>query len=396
MKHFFVIISLLILSACSGGGAVVFAPTALPPEVAPNEYSHPSGAFSLLLPRTWTLYEQTSSLFASATFAPPNSDTPLVQIATINLGRDVLGDELGDIMNQYQSQVRPDLTRYTEEGRQAMGDGSWRMTGLRQNSGGETQQVNTFIQANGNLLLILEVVVPLDASLQSQTQTIINTLSLATSADLPVSDLSVLANVAQAEIQIVNLSTWTSSNGVFYVTGEVSNSSERTIAELPVRAQLQTQGGEVLADGTDIVMGYAIESGGFAPFSIRFGQGQPANTTRYTVSLGSEDYIEQTAVIIGFPTLQWVDETQTTQDGVIFITGTITNTGEEGVLSPRAIVTLFDEGGRMIGTAFADADRTSLPAEETANFNVSLSEIGGIPSNYVVNVQALPCDASCE
>ena len=42
------------------------------------------------------------------------------------------------------------------------------------------------------------------------------------------------------------------------------------------------------------------------------------------------------------------------------------------------------------------ADRISLPAGETANFNISLSEIGGLPSNYVVNVQALPCDASCE
>ena len=390
------IIFLLILSACSGGGAVVFAPTDLPPEIAPNEYSHPSAAFSLLLPRTWTLYEQTTSLFASATFAPPNSDIPLVQIVTLNFGRDVLADELGDIMSQYQSQIRPDLTRYTEEGRQAMGDGSWRMTGLRQSPAGETQQINTFIQANGSLLAILEITVPLDAGLQSQIQTIINTLSLADSADLPVSDLSVLTNVAQTEIQIVNLSTWTSSNGVFYVTGEVSNSSERTIAELPVRAQLQTQGGDVLADATDIVMGYAIESGGFAPFSIRFGQGQPSNSTRYTVSLGSEDYIEQTMTVIGFPTLQWMDETQTTRDGVIFITGTVTNTGEDGVLSPRAIVTLFDEGGRVIGTAFADADRISLSAGETANFNVSLSEIGGIPSNYVVNVQALPCDASCE
>ena len=177
---------------------MVFAPTDLPPEIAPNEYSHPSAAFSLLLPRTWTLYEQTTSLFASATFAPPNSDIPLVQIVTLNFGRDVLADELGDIMSQYQSQIRPDLTRYTEEGRQAMGDGSWRMTGLRQSPAGETQQINTFIQANGSLLAILEITVPLDAGLQSQIQTIINTLSLADSADLPVSDLSVLdANKAE-------------------------------------------------------------------------------------------------------------------------------------------------------------------------------------------------------
>lgn len=396
MKHLFAIMSILILSACSGGGAVVFAPTALPPEVAPNEYSHPSGAFSLLLPRTWTLFEQTTSLFASATFAPPNSDTPLVQIATINLGSEIAGDELGDLMNQYQSQIRPDITRYTEQSRQAMGDGSWRITGLRQSPADETQQINTFIQANGSLLSVLEITLPLDATLQSQIQTIINTFSLADTADLPVSELSILANVSQSQIQIVNLSTWTTANGIFYVTGEVSNSGDLAIAELPVRAQLQTQGGESVADAVDVVMGYAIESGGFAPFSIRFGQGQPSNATHYTVSLGSEDYSQQTATVIGFPALQWTDETQTTQDGAIFVTGTVTNAGEDGVLSPRAIVTLFDEGGRVIGAAFADADMTSLAEGETANFNVLISELGGVPANYVVNVQALPCDASCE
>lgn len=390
------LIFILSFSACTGGGAVVFAPTPLPPEAAPDEYRHPSGAFSLLLPRTWTLYEQTTGLFASATFAPPDSDTPLVQISVVNFGREIASDELGDIMNQYQTNIRPDINRYTEQERQAMGDGSWRMTGLRQTSAETTQQVNSFIQRNGSLLAVIEITVALDATLQSQTQTIINTFSLSDSADLPVSELAILSAVAQSQIQIVNLSTWTTTTGIFYVSGEITNSGEVDIAELPVRAQLLTQGGDIVADANDVVMGYAIESGGFAPFSLRFGQGQPVNASRYTVSLGSETYSPVETSVIGFPALQWEDSTQTTADGAIFITGTITNTGDSGVLSPRAIATLFDESGRVIGAAFADADRTELPAGETANFNVLISEVGGNPSNYVVNVQALACDASCE
>jgi len=397
MKQFFTgIILTLILSACSGGGAVVFAPTPLPPEATPNEYSHPSGAFSLLLPRTWTLYEQTSSLFAAATFAPPESDTPLVQISVLNLGDTVAPDTLGDIMTQYQSNIRPDVTRYTEQSRQAMGDGSWRISGLRQTTADTTQQVNTFIQSSGSLLAIIEVTVTTDAAQQSQIQTIINTFVLAESADLPVADLTVLSGVAQSHVQIVNLSTWTTSTGVFYVSGEITNSGETAIANLPVRAQLLTQSGDIVADANDVAMGYAIESGGFAPFSLRFGQGQPSNASRYTVSLGSETYLPQEETVIGFPVLQWEDETQSTPEGAIFVTGTVTNTGSEDVLSPRAIATLFDENGRVIGAAFADADSTQLAAGETANFNVLISELGGVPSNYVVNVQALPCDASCE
>ncbi|MEO1291010.1 MAG: FxLYD domain-containing protein [Chloroflexota bacterium] len=80
----------------------------------------------------------------------------------------------------------------------------------------------------------------------------------------------------------------------------------------------------------------------------------------------------------------------------MFVTGTVTNTGDNDVLVPRAIATLFDNTGRVIGAAFADTDTTQLGAGETANFNILVSEVGGAPSNYVVNVQALPCDASCE
>lgn len=387
---------IVMLSACSGGGAVVFAPTDLPPEAVPNEYSHPSGAFSVLLPRTWTLFEQTSGIFASATFAPPDADMPLVQIAVINIGYDIASDELGDIMTRYQTDVRPDVTRYTEQSRQAMGDGSWRLSGVRQTTSGNTEQVNTFIQSNQTLFSVLDVTVPVEASLQSQIQTIINTFSLANEADLPVSDLPVLSGIAQSQIQIVNLSTWTTATGVFYVSGEITNSGAQALTELPVRAQLLNQSGEIVADATSTVMGYGIASGGFAPFSVRFGQGQPVNAVGYTVSIGDETYTPVEAEIIGFPILQWEDGTQTTDEGAVFVTGTVTNTGDEGVLVPRAMATLFDSTGRVIGSAFADADTTQLDAGETANFNVLISEVGGAPSNYVVNVQALPCDASCE
>lgn len=396
MKQLVVLILLITLSACSGGGAVVFAPTPLPPEAVPNQFTHPSGAFTVLLPRTWTLYQQSTSLFASASFSAPDYELPLVQISAVNLGEGIASTQLGDIMQEYQNQVRPDVNRYTEQDRQAMGDGSWRITGLRRTTAGETLQINTFIQANGSVLAVIEVTVPHEAALRTQTQTIINTFSLADTADLPVSDLSILSGAAQSQIQIVNLNTWTTANGVFYVTGEVTNSGEVAIAELPVRTVLMTESGQTLADGVDTVMGHAIESGGFAPFSIRFGQGQPVNATRYSITLGSESFDPEPITVVGFPVLQWEDATETNAEGAIFITGSVTNTGEDDLLTPRAIATLFDDAGRVIAAAFANAETTILPAGETTNFTILISELGGVASNYVVNVQALPCDASCE
>jgi hypothetical protein len=386
---------LLSLSACSGG-AVVFAPTALPPEAAPNQYQHPSGAFSLLLPRTWALFEQENSLFASASFAPPNSETAIVQIVAINFGREIEANEMVDIVQQYQSQVRPDLGRYTEQERNANPDGSWRITGLRQSSSGETQQSNTFIRRSGAVLSIVEVTVPLDAALRSQIQTIVNTLNIAPSAELPVAGLTELTNAATAQIEIINIATWSSPEGVFFVTGEVANHSSQDITNLPIRVILLSEDGSILADGGDVVMGYAVSAGGFAPFGLRFGQGQPSNASRYSISIGSETYAPPETAIIAYPVLQWVDNTQSTADGDLFITGTVTNTGEAAVLSPRATVTLFDDRGRVIGAGFADASVSILPAGAEAEFTVLISDMGATPANYVVNVQALPCDASCE
>lgn len=376
---------------------MVFAPTPLPPEATPNEFIHPSGAFTVLLPRTWAVYDQATPLFADAAFAPPDSEVPLVQISVVNLGDVITTEQFGNLVTQYQSQVRPDLINYTEQERQAMGDGSWRISGLRQTAAQQTEQLNTFIQHEGALFAVMTIILPTDATLRSQVQTIINTFTLNAAADLPVADLMTLSGAAQSRVTIVNLATWTAPDGVFYVTGEVTNTGNTPLVDLPVRATLLTEANEIVADAVDIVMGHAIESGGFAPFSIRFGQGQPNNAARYRVSLGSDDYSSPgDQAIISAPTLSWVDATQSNAEGALFVTGEVTNEGEADVLMPRAIVTVFDDTGRIIAAGFADADITLLPAGETANFTVLMSDLGGTPSNYVVNVQALACDASCE
>ncbi|MCA9913382.1 MAG: hypothetical protein KC496_08525 [Anaerolineae bacterium] len=386
----------LLLSACSGG-AVVFAPTPLPPEAVPVTYEHPSGAFSLLLPRTWALHEQATSAIASASFTAPNSEVPIVHVQVLNLGQEIPANDLGALMDQYQTQFRRDANRYTEQSRTAMGDGSWRITGLRTTASGEPQQINTFIQAQGTLLSVIEVTLPADARLRTQTETIINTFTLGTQSDIPAGTLAAFSSTSPIPVEITNVSTWTTPEGVFFVTGEVTNFGAENAGRIPVRAQLLTAEGSVVADASDAVMGYGIEPGGFAPFSIRFGQGQPVNAVQYTVILGNENgAMLEAPVLITAPTLEWTEETQVTQDGDLFILGEITNTGAESILRPRALATIFDDRGRVIGAGFADADMEILAAGDATSFTILLSDLGGSAANYVVAVQALPCDASCE
>jgi hypothetical protein len=116
----------------------------------------------------------------------------------------------------------------------------------------------------------------------------------------------------------------------------------------------------------------------------------------YSVILGSdEDEMETDVVIIGAPVLLWTDDIQYTADGDLFITGTITNRGAEDVRAPRAIATVFDERGRVVAVGFADANDEVLEANSETTYTLLISEMGGTAMNYIVNVQALPCDGAC-
>lgn len=388
---------ILALTACSGGGAVVFAPTPPPPERVPQVYRHPSGAFSLALPANWSIYEQALTTLAEASFAAPGSDQPLLQVAVVNLGQEVAVGDLLDLVNQYQSQARPDLTRYTELERQAMADGSWRISGLRNLPGGQTQQVNTFIRRTGTLLAVLDISVPAESSRQLQLQSIINTFTLESPENLEATDINTLSAVVGSALRIANLHSWTTSSGVLYVTGEVSNQGAQPVGPVPVTVSLLREDGSSVGGAADVTLGHAIPPGGFAPFSLRFGQGLPLDAPRYEALMGREDWQPQPFNTLASPESLTLlsDSSQYSADGSLFLTGTARNTSAEALRAVRAVATLFDNAGRVIGTGFVDVTPDPLPAGESADFTILISELGGDAANYLIELQALICDEDC-
>ena len=385
----------LFLSACSGG-AVVFVATPLPADTSPLQYTVAGGAFSLSLPRNWAVYEQRTTSLAMASFAPPQSDTPLLTVTVLHLAQALDAAGLEAAVEQYQTQVRRDLERYTEQDRQLMSDGSWRVTGVHLLPGGTSQPVNTFIQTNarGTLLLVAEIFVPPTLPLQSDLQVIVNTLTLADDApDLTPSSLAALADISLAGIEIVNVYSWTTPQNVFFITGEIANHTATPISGLPIRAVLETAEGQGVAEAVDTVMGLALPSGGFAPFSLRFGQGQPVGVTRYTLSLGDATWTPpKMAPLYGSEALTWTHDTKFSSDGSLFIVGQATNKSPDSICATRASVTLFDAKNHVIAAGFADAKLADLPPGATTDYTILISEAGGTPANYIVNVQGHACD----
>lgn len=380
---------LLVLTAC-GSGAVMFAPTPPPPDVSPRMYQHPSGAFTLAVPRNWTLYEQNLTTLATASFAPPGATEPLLLVSAINLGRDLDSAAFGAFINQYQAEIRADVNRYTEQARQAMGDGSWRLTGLRTTPGRTTESINTFIERRDGLVGVIEVVLPSDDTLFTQVQMIVNTFALSADSDLQPTRASDLTFAQRSGLDVLHVATWTTPAGVFFITGEVANHGSMTLTDIPVRAVLRTGDDLAVAEATDTVMGYGVAPGGFAPFSLRFGQGQPALTDTFELYLGGDDWEPgPPQPILGADELMWTDDSEFDGQRLI-ISGEVTNISREPARAVQAVVTVFDQQQLVIAAGFTPVAVETLAPGETAPFQLVVSEMGGEPADYIVSVQGRP------
>lgn len=382
-----------VLSSCAGEGAVVFAPTPPPPDVSPLRYVHPSGAFSIVAPRTWGMTEQYVENLAVTSFSLPDDFQNRLHIAVIRVEPSVLNmNNINEWIDDYQAQGRFDAARYTEQSREAMGDGSWRITGLRQLSGGMVQQVNTFIEIENEHIAVIDVILSEDVAVNEQLEQFLNTFRLEAQSQLIVTDISTLTLAAPMAFEPLNVHAWTSPNGAFFVTGEVVNRSFETVTDLPVRVILYTEDGRAVAEAIDVVMGYGVPSGGFAPFSLRFGQGQPALTNRYVVSFGNETWRNDPQMpIYGQDVLQTRDESNWDESGQLTITGDVTNISNDVfVYVPRLTVTVFDDQQRVIAAAFQDLDEVEIAPSQSIPFQFLMTELGGIPDRYIVMAQGKP------
>jgi hypothetical protein len=383
------IVVMALLAGCSGGGAVVFAPTPAPPDRSPLRYQHPSGAFSVSVPRQWSLYEQHTSELAAASFAPPGAHEPALTFAAINLGSEIDAAAFGGLIDQYQSQVRSDVEVYTEQSREAMGDGSWRLTGMRNGPDGLGIPVNTFIERAGTLFGVIEVTLGGPAGL-ADLQTIVNTFQLGTAEALQTANLAALNSAKSSSLGILHVAAWTTEAGVFFITGEVANYGTTPVDRVPVQAALHTADNLQVAFAEDTIMGHGIPPGGFAPFSLRFGQGQPSLAVDYRLTVGAGWQPDTSVRLIGQEALSWTDSFDYDVFGRLIIGGTVTNNGGASVEALRAAVTVFDGAQNVIAAGFSDLDPGTLAPGESAPFEILLPDVGGTPANYIVNIQGLP------
>lgn len=379
---------MMLLAGCSGG-AVVFAPTPMPAGLVSALYTHPSGTFTLSAPSTWSVFEMNTTVLSSASFSAPNADEPALLFAVIRLPQPLDSSAFAQLIDRYQSTIRPDTSMYVEQSREALGDGSWRFTGIRHVSGSVTQPVNTFILYSGDYVGVVEALLPSDPAQIEQYTRIINSFQIIPSDTLQPSNEATLAFAKTMELGLLHVAHWQTADGIFYITGEVANYSAQTLLSIPVSVSLNSLDGQGIGGATDVTMGWGIPPGGFAPFSLRFGEGQPAAASQFRITLGGDEWPAESGEVVGTDRLDWTDEFSF-EAGQLIVRGTVQNISDVPVNDVRATLTVFDNAQNVIGAGFIDVNPPTLAPQAAGEYQIILNDLGGTPANYILNVQGLP------
>jgi len=229
---------------------------------------------------------------------------------------------------------------------------------------------------------------PDDPALFAELETAINTFKVNNEAALEPTTLNSLSFVRREELDIIHVSTWTTAQGVYFITGEIANYGNQTIGSIPIYAELQNTDGTAIKTDTSTIMGYGIPPGGFAPFSLRFEE-QLEEATNYELILGDQN-LDNNSIIYGSQNMTWTDEIEFSEEEHLLINGTLVNTGTQIIRAPLVTVTIFDSTQTVIAAGYTlITDETLIPGR-SIDFHLRIPEMGGEAANYIIDIQALP------
>ena len=376
---------LLVIVACT---PVVPGPGLTPDRAA--AYEHPSGVFSLELPPGWAVGDLSDGPQLLVTFAPPQAARVLLTAFVVHLGappdeaafRGAMESYLRSPYNQSLSPVE----------RAAMGDGSWRLTGVRHGHG-ESTPVNLFMQRDGAFFSALEAVVPDDPLTGALLETMLNSYRVNPAADWPVGAVEAVPQpagtfiLAGGNMAFSGLLTWTGEDGRLHVTGRVANRAPYPLDRIQVRAALYDSAGTVVAEGAGSTPVTVLLDGEYAPFEVAFDAGRPPAAVRLGLWAEAQPAVESLAAFYGPGAFDWDDRAEYDDAGQLHIRGTVWNVGSQTAHAVRAIITLFDAADQVAGYVTAGVGEGTLTAGASARFDAPVSRLGAEPTHYLVTVQ---------
>ena len=385
------IIALGVLVGCDANPVVVVA-TPVPPDAAFHTYRHPSGVFSVRLPADWSVRDVSRSDSVRVEFSPPgNSGLPMT-VYVVNTGNVLDAASFLDAINKYQATVNGDAKVYNEVSRNAQGDGSWRLTGIRQTAIGP-RQLNTFLQSDKAFLSAVEFdITGASSDMLHTMQTIVNTYRVDPSAVTNASNIQApeafAVTTSSGVLAFTGMFAWTNSQGAFIINGQVTNKSGGPLEAIRLTATIYDAQNNVLADQGNVVGTEVLDDQATAPFSIQFRNGKPSQAIRYELQGAARDAEYALKTHLGDDKfIRGNDKATYNSNGYLTIGGDVVNKTQGAAHFVKATVTVYDDQQHVVATDSTFMSKPDLLPGEAAHFEVTFLELGGNALRYVISIE---------
>ena len=259
-------------------------------------------------------------------FSPPGSTHAQLTVFITNLGEEAQEDSepLVDVLVRlfYDDEQAP----FKEVAREPQLDGSMRLSGVLQAPGASTQH-NDFLQREGLYFVALRTTLPSDpTSLRTLTR-IVNSFQLNTDVPWQGAVQGLETTVRRGAVSFSSLNTWSGSNDSFSIAGQVLNNASSSLEFVRVSAKLYDSNNELVDEKGDFIAADVVQPGEFSPFVVLFPDGLPAGTVRYELAATARyaDFAAET--FYGPSNFDVVDSADFDTNGLLVISGQVTNIG---------------------------------------------------------------------
>jgi hypothetical protein len=256
------------------------------------------------------------------------------------------------------------------------------------------RQIDTFLQPDKTFLIATEVdVTDADDTLMTTYRAVINTLRTDSSVVLNAGNIqppAVANNVASNDSGALVFSgeyAWTNPQGVFIINGQVTNQSGGPLEAVRVTAIVYDGSDNVLAQQADVVAEDVLDNGASAGFSISFRNGKPSQAVRYELQsvARSAEYSVKThlgddSFFIGNKTAGY------NANGYLTVSGDVANRTQGPAHFIRALITILDDGGHVVGVETVFLSKPDLLPGEVGHFEATFYELGGTANRFVVTI----------
>jgi hypothetical protein len=374
----------LLLSSCGSGGRGAADDAVIPSNFA--GYVYPGGLFSLSMPPDWVVNDISDGSAVHVEFSPPDSAFPQLIIFVVRMEEETtdFDSAVGDFTRLFYND---DSAPYKEVSREPQPDGSLRLIGVVETPGYSTQH-NDFLQQFGPYFVALRAVLPADPTGLRALNRVLNTFQLDAEVPWVRSTQGLDAVVGQGAVGFSSLHAWVDSGETFSISGQILNNATAPLEFVRVTAQLYDVNNTVISEQGDFIAADVVEPGEFSPFQVLFLDGLPSETARYEVHATARyaDFAAET--FYGPSNFVVVDNADFDANGLLVISGQVTNNGGQRASLVKVIVTVFDPGQRVIGTDTTLVEAQSLAPGETSTFRVQFTELGGVADTYLSTAQA--------